>query len=73
MSNLHEGHNTDIPSHEESYVWRKSSRSMSGGHCVEVAGTRRSVRVRDSRVAGPLLELSTGTWASFIEQIKDGR
>ncbi|WP_243790358.1 DUF397 domain-containing protein [Saccharopolyspora gloriosae] len=54
--------------------WRKSSRSNSGGNCVEVAITRTSVGLRDTknRAAG---HLATGQtqWTAFLTAIKSGR
>lgn len=53
--------------------WRKSTRSgSSAGNCVEVAfafdGT---VGVRDSKAegAGPVLEFSSASWATFLARL----
>ncbi|MCX4536036.1 DUF397 domain-containing protein [Streptomyces sp. NBC_00841] len=49
--------------------WFKSSYSGSdGGDCVEVAGGRDAVFVRDSKVAGggPVLRASRGAWGLFV-------
>lgn len=50
--------------------WFKSSYSGSdGGDCVEVAAGVESVHVRDSKVGGdgPVLRVSRGEWAAFVE------
>jgi Domain of unknown function (DUF397) len=71
MSFVHEGYNADIQSQKANYEWRKSSWSMNGGHCVEVASTRRHILVRDSTAAaGPRLLLSAEAWGLLIKQIK---
>lgn len=51
--------------------WRKSSKSYSDGHCVEVALTSQRVLIRDSKDAtGPKLEFSMQAWASFVKDTK---
>ncbi len=49
--------------------WFKSSYSgSSGDDCVEVAGSRGVVHVRDSKVeAGPELGVKALAWASFVD------
>ena len=55
------------------YTWRKSSKSISGGHCVEAACTGRHVLVRDSQNSGGVqLRLSPNVWGSFIQYLKNG-
>jgi hypothetical protein len=54
-------------------VWRKSSRSNTGGNgnCVEVSLTGRSARVRDSKnPAGPTVTLPN--WQGFLDAVKRG-
>ena len=57
-------------------TWRKSSKSYSDGHCVEVAWTgqhvlSQRVLIRDSKDAtGPKLEFSMNAWASFVKDAK---
>ncbi|WP_433871218.1 DUF397 domain-containing protein [Saccharopolyspora sp. CA-218241] len=55
--------------------WRKSSRSNSGGNCVEVGFGRdgaRAVRDTKDRAAGHFT--TTGAqWTSFLTAVKTGR
>ena len=52
--------------------WRKSSYSMSNGHCVEAAslvGGR--IGVRDSKAAGgAVLRFEPGAWAIFMAELR---
>ncbi|MFR9797772.1 DUF397 domain-containing protein [Streptomyces sp. MS06] len=54
-------------------VWFKSSYSSGpdGDSCVEVAGARTAVHVRDSkhRTAGPRLTVAPGAWAEFVRAL----
>ena len=51
--------------------FKKSSRSESNGHCVELALTDRGATVRDSKdVTGPTLRFGDGVL--FLEKIKAG-
>jgi hypothetical protein len=53
-------------------IWRKSSKSYSDGHCVEVAWTGQRVLIRDSKDAtGPKLEFSIKEWTSFVRDSKE--
>ncbi|MFB7558395.1 DUF397 domain-containing protein [Streptomyces brevispora] len=61
----------------ESPSWFKSSYSDNGGTCVEVAANlvaaRGIVPVRDSKSpAGPVLDVATGSFASFVAGVKAG-
>lgn len=48
-------------------TWRKSSRSNTGGNCVEVAPMSQTVAVRDSKdPAGPQLSVGTAAWSAFL-------
>ena len=56
--------------------WRTSTRSGSNpGDCVEVGRSPDGgAGVRDSKDRhGPVLEFSSGEWASFVEALRDGR
>ena len=53
--------------------WRTSSRSTGGNDCVEVAQTRESCLLRDSKLpVGIWLSVSRDAWAGFTRRIKDG-
>lgn len=56
------------------HAWRKSSRSMSDGHCIEVALSSHYTLMRDSKnITGPELTFHVDVWNSFIQKIKTGR
>lgn len=54
--------------------WRKSSRSMTNGNCVEVAGlVGEFVGVRDSmNPKGAVLGLSPRGWGAFVADVRNG-
>ena len=53
--------------------WRKSSRSTGGQDCIEVAQTRESCLVRDSKQpAGTCLSVGRHAWEGLTRRIKDG-
>lgn len=61
----------------ESLRWFKSSYSSNGGDCVEVAvnlvATYGVVPVRDSKVpAGPVLNVATASFTTFVAGVKAG-
>ncbi|WP_328465566.1 DUF397 domain-containing protein [Actinoplanes sp. NBC_00393] len=59
----------------EGAVWRKSSRSGSAGHCVEVAmvADGHYVGVRNSRQPdGAALVFTRKEWEAFAGGVKDG-
>lgn len=54
-----------------SSAWRKSSKSASDGHCVEIAFEGEHVLIRDSKAAdGTCLEVHKETFSTFVAQLK---
>ena len=54
--------------------WRKSSYSMSNGHCVETACQAGCVGVRDSQAAaGPVLRFTAHAWGAFLGEVRASR
>lgn len=52
--------------------WRKSSRSTGGQDCIEVAQTRASCLVRDSKnPGGDRLVVSREAWTEFTRHVKN--
>jgi predicted secreted Zn-dependent protease len=55
-------------------LWRKSSRTGSGGNCVEVATVNGLTGVRDSKNPSQAVLMSSSCqWESFIQGIKRGK
>ncbi|HEY0935020.1 MAG TPA: DUF397 domain-containing protein [Trebonia sp.] len=53
--------------------WRKSTRSVADGACVEVAPATGTIVVRDSvNPAGAMISYSTRTWQAFLADAKAG-
>ena len=62
------------PNRDPTLVWRKSRASGEAGGCVEVAKSKSSVLVRDSRdQSGRILEFSPAQWRALVHRIKDGK
>jgi hypothetical protein len=54
--------------------WRKATRSVNAGACVEVASAATAVVVRDSlEVHGAVLRYPAATWQSFLANASAGR
>jgi Domain of unknown function (DUF397) len=55
-------------------MWKKSSRSVDQGNCVEVANLDGGRAVRDSKnPTGTVLQLSTTEWSALTTAIQDGQ
>lgn len=56
--------------------WRKSSYSMSDGHCVataRLADGRIGVRDTKAGTAGPVLRFESAAWTAFLRELRDPR
>lgn len=54
-------------------AWRKASRSVGQGACVEVASLPGRTAARDSKnSSGPVLVFDDGEWSVFIRSVKCG-
>jgi hypothetical protein len=55
-------------------AWRKSTRSIANGQCVEAATLADGrLVVRDSvNKCGPMATFTVNNWRTFIKEIKDG-
>jgi len=53
--------------------WRKASRSVASGACVEAASSHAAVLVRDSvDRSGAVVRYSARTWQLFVDSAKAG-
>jgi hypothetical protein len=51
--------------------WRKSSFSMSNGHCLEAARFAGGIGVRDSKATdGPVLGFGSEAWSAFVAELR---
>jgi hypothetical protein len=68
MENMHNiGSINDVPQ------WRKATRSVNNGECVEVAVREAGISVRDSKLPhGIVLSYGQGTWSAFLDSLKSG-
>jgi hypothetical protein len=57
-----------------SLAWRKSTRSIANGQCVEAAALASGhLAVRDSvDKSGPMINFAASEWRAFVKGIKDG-
>jgi Domain of unknown function (DUF397) len=52
-------------------LWRKSSRSVSGGNCVEISSNDHVIGVRDSKNPnGPVMVVAPVEWTYFLAVIQ---
>lgn len=55
-------------------MWRKPSRSVGNGACVEVGAGDQGIAVRDTATpAGPMLRYSVRAWRAFLIAAKAGK
>jgi Domain of unknown function (DUF397) len=53
--------------------WRKASRSIGNGDCVEIVPTNGQIAVRDSKDPfGPILRYRVSAWQSFLAEARKG-
>ena len=75
MSRLFQSNEANRNGYDMSDVrWKKSSLSMSNGHCVEVADLGAGhVGVRDSKdQTGPVLRFTPDEWTAFVGGVRNG-
>lgn len=60
-------------SESDRFEWRKATRSMNNGQCVELARAGSMIAVRDSKdPAGPILMYTPAEFSAFIDGAKKG-
>ena len=60
-----------VQSESEKVPWRKASRSVGNGACIEIASLEGVIAVRDSKVLdSPVIRYSTHAWQSFLSDLK---
>jgi Domain of unknown function (DUF397) len=60
-----------IDSEDDGISWRKASRSVGNGECVEVSSHLGRVSIRDSKnPQGPVLNCSIDAFESFLDAAK---
>lgn len=59
--------------HADSHLgWRRSSRSIGTGDCVEAVSRLGEIAVRDSKdPAGPTLRYPVSAWRAFVGRLKE--
>ena len=62
------------PVEASALTWRKSTRSVGNGNCVEAAKLSNGhLLIRDSKdKTGPMLAFTPSEWRAFIDGVKDG-
>ena len=64
---------TDSANRGASPVWRKSTRSIANGQCVETAMLGGRLVVRDSLdKTGPTATFTANSWRTFLKGVKQG-
>jgi len=65
---------TELASRRAPLVWRKSTRSIANGQCIETATLPDGrLAVRDSvDMAGPTATFTPSEWSTFVKKIKNG-
>jgi hypothetical protein len=73
---IHRHKRTDMSTFEcTQAVWRRSSYSggnEGGSNCVEVAGSRGRIAVRDSKDPAPSLTFTPAQWGAFVAAVREG-
>jgi hypothetical protein len=63
----------DKPANRPGAVWKRRSKCISGGNCVEVADLPDAAAVRNSNDPdGPVLVYGRREWSAFVAGVKNG-